>query len=77
MAELTQKQIEETYHKNFQKFIKGLEKLSKECGIAIRACGCFDYYDINGFKDIKYNSDSSSGDLNIEKVIYSNGEAAF
>lgn len=74
MAELTNEQIEEKYDKNFQKFITGLEKLSKECGIAISACGCFDYYDLDGFKEVVYKRDSSSGDLCIEKLIYSDGE---
>ena len=74
MAELTQEQIEEKYEKNFQKFITGLEKLSKECGIAIEACGCFAYYDINGFKNIEYRRDSSSGDIDIVSVIDSDGE---
>lgn len=38
--ELTREQIAEKYEANFQKFIDGLEKLSKQCGIAISACGC-------------------------------------
>lgn len=74
MADLTQEQIDAKYEENFQKFIDGLEKLSKECGIAIEACGCFGCYDLNGFKDIKYRRDSSSGDINIESVIDSDGE---
>ena len=74
MAELTREQIEEKYDNNFQKFITGLEKLSEECGIAISACGCFDYYDLDGFKEVVYKRDSSSGDLSIEKLIYSDGE---
>ncbi|MBR6126245.1 hypothetical protein IKQ21_01020 [bacterium] len=74
MAELTREQIEKKYDKNFQKFITGLEKLSKECGIAISACGCFDYYDLNGFKEVVYKRDSSSGDLDIVSIIDSDGE---
>ncbi len=45
--ELTREQIAEKYEANFQKFIDGLEKLSKQCGIAISACGCFPAYDID------------------------------
>ena len=74
MAKLTQEQIDEKYEQNFQKFITGLEKLSKECGIAIEACGCFECYDLNGFKHIEYRRDSSSGDLDIVSIIDSDGE---
>lgn len=69
MTELTREEIEKRYDANFQKFITGLEKLSKECGIAIRASGCFDYYDLNGFKEITYRRDSSSGDLEVVSII--------
>lgn len=74
MTDLTRKEIAKKYDQNFQKFIDGLEKLSKECGIAISACGCFACYDLDGFKDITYKRDSSSGDLDIISVIDSDGE---
>ena len=72
--ELTREQIAETYDANFQQFIAGLEKLSKECGIAISACGCFPAYDIDGFKAITYKRDSSSGDLGIVSITFNDGE---
>ncbi len=72
--ELTREQIAEKYEANFQKFIDGLEKLSKQCGIAISACGCFPAYDLDGFKAITYKRDSSSGDINIESITFSDGE---
>ena len=51
-----------------------LEKLSKQCGIAISACGCFPAYDLDGFKAITYKRDSSSGDLDIASITFSDGE---
>ena len=69
--ELTREQIAEKYEANFQKFIDGLEKLSKQCGIAISACGCFPAYDLDGFKAITYKRDSSSGDLDIASITFS------
>ena len=81
--ELTREQIAEKYEANFQKFIDGLEKLSKQCGIAklskqcgiaISACGCFPAYDLDGFKAITYKRDSSSGDLDIASITFSDGE---
>ncbi len=74
MTEMTREQINKKYDQNFQKFIDGLEKLSKECGIAISACGCFKCYDLDGFKEITYKRDSSSGDLDIVSIIDSDGE---
>ncbi len=74
MTKLTREEIEKKYDQNFQKFIDGLEKLSKECGLAISACGCFDCYDLDGFKEITYERDSSSGDIIIASVIDSDGE---
>jgi len=64
---------EEKYEKNYQGFMKELTKISKKYGIAISACGCFRYYDLNGFKDIEYYDDSSSGDIRLAGIIYSNG----
>ncbi len=74
MTELTREQINTKYDQNFQKFIDGLEKLSKECGIAISACGCIRCYDLDGFKKVTYKRDSSSGDLRTISVIDSDGE---
>lgn len=62
------------YDQNFQKFIDGLEKLSKECGIALKVVGGICAYDLKGFKEIKYNRDSSSGDILAQKVIAHDNE---
>lgn len=59
--------------RNYQGFITELEQISKKYGIGLRACGCFDYWDENGFKDIIYKRDSSSGDLIIQELIFSDG----
>ena len=67
---------EEKYEKNYQGFMKELTKISKKYGIGINACGCFDYYDLNGFKDIEYYNYSSSGDIRIAGIIYSDGTEA-
>ena len=32
-----------------------------------------DFFDENGFKEIEYRKDSSSGDLRIEKLVFSDG----
>ena len=53
--------------------MKELEKISKKYGIGISGCGVFDFFDENGFKEIKYRKDSSSGDLRIEKLVFSDG----
>ena len=34
------------------------------------------YYDLNGFNDIEYYNDSSSGDIRIAGIIYSDGTEA-
>ena len=60
--------------RNYQAFITELEKISKKYGIGLSACGCFDYWDENGFKSISYTRDSSSGDLRIEELTFSDGE---
>ena len=52
---------------------KILEKLSKKYGIGISGCGVFDYWDEDGFKEIEYRKDSSSGDLRIDKLVFSDG----
>ena len=59
--------------RNYQAFITELEKISKKYGIGLSACGCFDYCDEDGFQEIKYHKDSSSGDLRIDKLIDSKG----
>ncbi len=59
--------------RNYQKFIAGLEKLSKKYGIGLSACGCFDFWDEDGFQKITYRRDSSSGDLRIDELIFSDG----
>lgn len=64
---------EEKYEKNYQGFMNELTRISKKYGIGICACGCFRYYDLNGFKDIEYKIDSSNGDIRITGIVYSNG----
>ena len=59
--------------KNYQAFILKLEKLSKKYGIAIQACGCFYYDDECSFNEIEYRRDSSSGDLDIDTLVFSDG----
>jgi len=68
--------LNEKEEKNYQGFIKDLEKISKKYGIAIEGCGLFTYYDLNGFKNIEYSKDSSSGDIWVKKLTYSDGEEA-
>lgn len=65
--------IELKIEKNYQNFMKDLTKISKKYGMAISACGCFDYYDVDGFKDIEYRIDSSSGDIQYNRIVLSNG----
>lgn len=59
--------------RNYQGFITELEQISKKYGIGLSACGCFKYWDEKGFEDIVYNRDSSSGDLIIEELMFSDG----
>mgnify|MGYP003309914526 CR=1 FL=1 len=61
----------EKEEKNYQAFIKELEKISKKYGIGLSGCGCFEFWDEDGFKEISYVNDSSSGDLRIKKLIFS------
>ena len=51
------------YQKNFVKFTKELERLSKKYGISLNVVGGVDYGKI---KHIKYDADLSSGDLHGE-----------
>ena len=66
---------EEKYKKNYEGFMNELTKISKKYGIGIQAYGCFEYYDINGFKNIEYYKDETSGDIRIAGLVYSDGEA--
>ena len=59
--------------KNYQAFISELEKISKKHGIAIQACGCYFYDEGVPFQEIEYRRDSSSGDLDIDTLIFSDG----
>ena len=61
---------------NYQNFITELEEIAKKYGIGLSAVGCFKFWDENGFKSIKYHRDSSSGDLLIKELIFSDGEKA-
>ena len=65
--------LNENEERNYQCFIKDLEKISKKYGIGLNACGCFDFYDEDGFQNITYKRDSSSGDLVIEELTFSDG----
>lgn len=58
---------------NYQNFITALERISKKYGIGLSGCGVFDYWDENGFRSIMYKRDSSSGDLRIQELIFSDG----
>ncbi len=58
---------------NYLKFVDGLEKLSKKYGIAITSIGGISW-DVNGFQEIEYSRDFSSGDLIPRKLVYSDGE---
>ena len=73
--ELTKEEqlIQEKLDTNYEKFMAGLQDLSKKYGFAIQACGCF-YWDADGFKEIEYKIDRSSGDIMIKKLTYSDGE---
>ena len=42
--------LEEKEEKNYQAFMKELEKISKKYGIAFEGCGVFAFSDENGFK---------------------------
>ena len=59
--------------KNYQNFMNELEKISKKYGIGLMGCGCFRYWDEDGFQKISYTRDSSSGDLMIEELVFSDG----
>ena len=74
--ELTKEEqrIQAKLDKNYEKFMAGLQTLSKKYGFAIQACGCF-YYDADGFKDIEYKIDRSSGDIMLKKLVFSDGES--
>ena len=63
--------------KNYQAFMDELEKISKKYGIAFEGCGVFAFSDENGFKNTKYRKDSSSGDLRIDELVFSDGTKAY
>ncbi len=66
-------QEETKLENNYLKFVDGLEKLSKKYGIAITSIGGISF-DVNGFEEIEYTRDFSSGDLRPKRLIYSDGE---
>ena len=68
--------LEEKAERNYQKFITELEKISKKYGIAFESVGGFAFSDENGFKSIKYSRDSSSGDLLVKELTFSDGTKA-
>ena len=68
--------LEEKEEQNYQAFITELEKISKKYGIAFEAIGGLAFSDENGFKSIKYSRDSSSGDLLIKELTFSDGTKA-
>lgn len=65
--------IENKEEQNYQNFMNELEKLSKKYGIGLQGCGCFRYWDEDGFQKISYIKDSSSGDLMIKDLVFSDG----
>ena len=68
--------LEEKEEKIYQVFMKELEKISKKYGIAFEGCGVFAFCDEKGFKSIKYRKDSSSEDLRIDELVFSDGTKA-
>ena len=73
MADEMTKQEQEKLECNYLKFVDGVEKLSKKYGIAISVVGGI-RWDVNGFKEVEYSRDFSSGDLIPRKLVYSDGE---
>lgn len=71
--DLEQEKVSEQLDIKYEKFMAGLQKLSQKYGFAIQACGCF-YWDLNGFKEIEYKVDRSSGDIMFKKLVFSDGE---
>lgn len=56
---------EDERQQRFEDFVKELTILSKKYGVAIRSIGgVFISMDINDMKNINYDDDSTSGDLN-------------
>ena len=54
---------------NFQGFVKELTELSKKYNVAISSTGGVHIYDPNeDLSDIKYTTDSSSGDLRFDFI---------
>ena len=54
MKYLTAEEHDKKYESDMTKFLDELEKLSKECGIAIEAYQCVKFYSPYGIKKIKY-----------------------
>jgi len=69
---MTQKE-QEKLERNYLKFVDGVEKLSKKYGIAISVVGSI-RWDVDGFQEIEYSRDFSSGDLIPRRLVYSDGE---
>ena len=69
---MTQKE-QEKLERNYLKFVDGVEKLSKKYGIAISVVGGI-RWDVDGFQDVEYSRDFSSGDLIPRRLVYSDGE---
>ena len=53
--------------------MRSVVSISKKYGIAFEAVGGFAFSDENGFKSIEYSRDSSSGDLIIDELTFSDG----
>ncbi len=68
--------LEDKEEQNYQAFITEFERISRKYGIAFKAVGGLTFSDVNGFKEIEYSRDSSSGDLIIKKLIFSDGAKA-
>lgn len=68
--------LEDKEEQNYQAFITEFERISRKYGIAFEAVGGLAFSDVNGFKEIKYSRDSSSGDLIIKKLIFSDDTKA-
>ena len=68
--------LEEKEERNYQAFITELEKISKKYGIAFESIGGLAFSDENGFESIKYSRDSSSGDLLVKELTFSDGTKA-
>lgn len=57
---------------NFEKFVDGLEELSKKYGIAVQVVGGL-VWDLDGFQKIEYKRDFWSGDLMPKTLTFNDG----